>query len=127
MDMMLLHGRDRPDEQLNDWGFDGPTLHGVQSFQQRYRITTTVKFVSRTFADLARNLTGWPIWDDDILEVPWHGDLIATCEPDGHRRYYADVVLVNRSAEEEIERIVECMSDARAGLNHASQCLERQP
>lgn len=126
MELLLCHGRDTSDELMDDLGFDGPTLQGVHSVQQRYRITTTVKFVSKEAADAARDLTSWPIWDDGILEVPWNGDLIETYEPDGCRRYYADVVLSHHSAEEEIEKIAECISDARCSLNRASGYLRKR-
>lgn len=40
----LYHGRNHPDERLDDWGFSGPTLGPVQFFHTTYAATLCIKF-----------------------------------------------------------------------------------
>lgn len=123
MNLALSDGRTTPDEELDDWGFDGPTLHGVYSVVQRYRTRTTVKFVSKAATEVARLLTGWRRWDDDVLEIQWQDDLIEIVEPDGRRRYFADIVFDYGLPHEEIKRLEARLSEARDHLECAKGCL----
>ena len=42
--IQLLHGRNHPDEELNDWGFDGPTLGPIEWIHITYNSTINIKF-----------------------------------------------------------------------------------
>jgi len=126
VDLILSHGRNSPDEEMDDWGFEGPTLRGVHVVQQRYRSTTTVSFISKEASESARLLTRWSVWEDDVLEVSWQDDLIETIEPDGCHRYYADMILLHPKAQDEIRQIEECLSDARYRLECATRDLDRR-
>jgi hypothetical protein len=119
MELQLLNGRPRLNEPADEWVFRGPVLRDVQSVQQKYRDTTTVQFHTSEAAALAKTLTGWGVWDTDVLEVRWCEDLIETRGLDGSSRYYGDMVLIHRSVIEEIDKIVD-------DVNKAGDALKRE-
>jgi hypothetical protein len=86
MQLHLYHGRKTPDEDMDDWGFDGPTLLGVEWMAVTYMSTFRVKFKTVEQAQAAQALTGWEYFaDNDQLEIQQNGSLIAA---DGN--YYGD-------------------------------------
>lgn len=103
MELRLAHGREHPDDVLDGWGFDGPSLSGVESMQQMYGETCTVRFLDAQAAAVARRATGWPQWDETTLEMLRHGDLIVTREPGKPRCYYADLFLFQHGAISNVE------------------------
>ncbi len=46
MQLQLFHGRDNPNEEIEDWGFNGPTIGPL-----RFVHTTYANFVRLAFAD----------------------------------------------------------------------------
>lgn len=50
MHLRLFHGRHTPDEQLSDWGFDGPTLGPLRYVHTTYAAVMHVGFVSKAAA-----------------------------------------------------------------------------
>ncbi len=42
----LLHGRDDPRQQMDDWGFNGPTIGPLQWFHTTYACTLRIAFES---------------------------------------------------------------------------------
>lgn len=94
MKMILLHGRHDPDQQLDDWGFTGPVLRHVQYIHSVYG-NLTIGFSSRSAAKAANRLTGWPFFDDAVLEIRQHDDLIMLTAPEAS--YYGDWELVEDS------------------------------
>ena len=94
MKMLLLHGRTDPDQQMNDWGFTGPVLHHVKYAYSVYG-NLTIGFRSKAEAQKAHKRTGWPYFDNAVLEIRQHDDLIMTTIPDN--RYYGDWELVEDS------------------------------
>lgn len=48
----LSHGRTSPDEQLNDWGFNGPTIGPLEYVHHTYAVH--VRFYFRDLADAHR-------------------------------------------------------------------------
>ena len=94
MKMILLHGRHDPDQRLDDWGFTGPVLRHVQYIHSVYG-NLTIGFSSRSAAKAAHRLTGWPFFDDAVLEIRQHDDLIMLTAPEAS--YYGDWELVEDS------------------------------
>lgn len=45
MYLMLYHGRKHPDEEMEDWGFDGPILGPLKYGHITYRTTLQLGFV----------------------------------------------------------------------------------
>lgn len=77
MKLYLFHGRATPDEELDDWGFDGPVLQGVDYVHSTYG-TLTVGFKEQHHADFAHHTTGWDWSDGKVLEMRYRGDLVET-------------------------------------------------
>jgi hypothetical protein len=48
----LFHGRDTPEENLEDWGFDGPVLGPLNWVQTTYRSHIKIGFEGDWIADL---------------------------------------------------------------------------
>lgn len=91
---------------MDEWGFNGPSLSGVDSFEQMYGETYTVGFITMEAKNEAQRCTGWPTWDDKVLEAPNIDGLIMTNEPGKPTRYYADFFL------RETDRLQELLADA---------------
>lgn len=91
---------------MDDWGFNGPSLLDVDSFEQMYGETYTVGFATVEAKNEAQRSTGWPTWDDKVLEAPNVNGLIKTNEPGKPTRYYADFFL------RETDRLQEYLADA---------------
>ncbi|MDP1699284.1 MAG: hypothetical protein Q8L45_16105 [Xanthomonadaceae bacterium] len=125
MDLLLLHGRETADELMDDIGFRGPVLHGVHSFQRRYRETATVKFNNLAWTESAMRRTGWPVWDDNVLEILWQDDLIKICDKAGIKSFYGDMILCDNSLERDIDDLIVCVSNVKKNLNVASIAVER--
>lgn len=85
MRMRLWHGRVNPDQPMEEMGFDGPVLEGIESVHVVYAHTMTVKFLDTATFDVAQDATGWEVWDEHILIVRRHDDMI---EADG--KFYGD-------------------------------------
>lgn len=47
----LLHGRDHPQQQMNDWGFNGPMIGPLQWFHTTYACTIRIAFESASDGD----------------------------------------------------------------------------
>ena len=82
--VLFIHGRDDPDEKLNDWGFDGTTIKGVSALHATYG-NFVVHFASMEATIAAQALTGWDWFDSNALEMRWHENLVHTKEG-----YFAD-------------------------------------
>lgn len=85
----MFHGRHAPDEEMDDWGFDGPTLEGVEWFHVTYMVDFRVKFVSLEAMEAAMAKTGWEVGDELMLYVKHQNDLLKTTE-NGKECYYGD-------------------------------------
>ncbi len=92
MRLMLIHGRFDPDEDMSDWGFNGPDIKDVTAVHSTYQSTFTVWFRDRDAADRAHLMTGWPKWDDMALEMSFHDDMLKTTSyiNDGPTAFYGD-------------------------------------
>lgn len=76
--LYLFHGRTHPEENLDDWGFEGPTLKGVLYVHVTYMQTLTVGFNNKENFQKALTETGWRVWDDLTLEMSIVDDLVQT-------------------------------------------------
>jgi len=108
---------------MDDWGFNGPTLANVDSFEQMYGETYTVGFSTIKAKEEARRRTGWATWDDKVLEAPNVNGLIKTNEPGKPTRYYADFFLREVARLEElladVEEVVQWLRSLRDISRHA--------
>lgn len=78
MDLYLYHGRKAKDEQLEDWGFEGPVLHEVKGFHCTYLQTYRVVFNNEAAMEAAKALTGRRSWDTHALEMSLEEDMVKT-------------------------------------------------
>lgn len=90
MELYLHHGRKTPDEQLDDWGPNGPRLAGVKGIHQTYGNAANVHFDDQPAADEARRLTGWDAFDASALTMRWQEELVHVKGPDGTVMLYGD-------------------------------------
>jgi hypothetical protein len=70
--LKLMHGRDHPEQQMNDWGFDGPVLGPFEVVHFTY--TTHV----RCFPEGSDG-------DIDAIELCYHDDMLVH-----EGKYYGD-------------------------------------
>jgi hypothetical protein len=126
MELELTHGREDPDQKMDDWGFDGPVLANVHSIRQEYKLATTVRFATTEAAAHAQRITGWPAWDEAVLEVVYHEDMIVTNEPGQPPRYYGDLCLSNKDPYAEISAVTSHVRRAECALREAMHTLERK-
>jgi hypothetical protein len=89
MKLILLHGRDNPNEDMTDWGYLGPDIENVRYIHSVYS-NFTIGFKSRRDAILAHSLTGWPFFDDMVLEMCFFDDLVVCCPENKKKSYYGD-------------------------------------
>lgn len=78
MRLHLFHGRSTPEQVLQGWGPDGPTLERVASLYVTYLSTVRIVFACEQAMREARDATGWPVFDHrrNMLEAPVVEDLI---------------------------------------------------
>ncbi len=96
MKLILMHGRTDPDREMQDWGFHGPTLTDVTYVHSVYG-NLTVGFKSKSVTENAGKRTGWPDFDEHVLEIRRHEDLIMTVGDDARLDqplYFGDWELV---------------------------------
>lgn len=95
LDLLLIHGRHDPDEQMEEWGFNGPTLQGIEALHVTYQQTFVLHFKDRASCQTAQALTGWPEWDDRALELQFHDDMLKVIPiaSDGPVAFYGDYEL----------------------------------
>lgn len=127
MRLQLGYGHDRPDGSAVDFGFDGPTLSGVESIESTYFATTiTVRFHDVESFEKALHTTGWTPYIDSArtLEAETLGPFVVTREPERHltRAYYANLWLVDdkfivKNARMQLDELAYSLAQARAGLD----------
>ena len=76
MVLHLWHGRRTVDEDMNDWGFEGPTIGPLVGLQSTYYHTWRVDFVTSESQKLWQPRLGWHVWDDGVLEMPEVSEMI---------------------------------------------------
>lgn len=76
MKLKLFHGRKDPNEEMNDWGEEGPTLEGVKYAHTTYHYRTVVCFNSIEAMQAAALKTGWKRVDENTLEITYDNDMI---------------------------------------------------
>ena len=87
--LRLFHGRTNPDQKMDDWGSDGPVLHGVAGVYVTYQSHFRVDFTHELYCEEAKQLTGWEDWDENCLLMTFHDDMVMT-DVSGVRMYYGD-------------------------------------
>ena len=66
----LLHGRDKPREAMNDWGFNGPLIGPLEWVHTTYTCTICISF------QLARDALRYFGTDSKEQFLELHGDLL---------------------------------------------------
>jgi hypothetical protein len=79
MQLHLFHGRKTPDEYLQDWGFDGPTIAEIICLTGTYG-EMYVHFENEQHLYLAQKQTGWDLFGDFTLVVRFREDLLHTSD-----------------------------------------------
>jgi len=84
MNIHLFHGRNTLDEDMEDWGFDGPALK-CEAVSFTYLTTITVHFSNQDDYLKAKELTGWKEWGELVLEAELKDDMLVA-----NGKYYGD-------------------------------------
>ena len=99
MRLQLIYGSDRPGPDAVEYGFDGPTLYGVQSVHSIYGIDMTIRFHDLRSMCQAERITGWKRYSDAgmFLVIDNIGSFIKTREPSRNwvPAYYGQYVFVD--------------------------------
>lgn len=88
-DLYLHHGRKTPDEELEDWGPEGPRLKDVIGIHQTYGNAANVFFKDAPAKQAAQQLTGWEEWEPNALTMRWQDDMVAV-KTDTSTMYFGD-------------------------------------
>ena len=99
MKLTIWHGRDKPDQQMNDWGSEGSVLEGVIGIRWTYGILN-VLFESDVARQKARAKTYWVDGvHENSLQMPTHEDMVIVHEYTGFTgdnlktKYFGDWIL----------------------------------
>ncbi|MBD2745903.1 hypothetical protein IC232_04240 [Microvirga sp. BT688] len=82
-ELYLLHGRTRLEEDMEDWGFNGPRLQGVDGIHVTYG-NINVHFAGDAYLLAAQQLTGWDRFGDTALTVRMAEDCVEVRGFNGH-------------------------------------------
>ena len=90
MRLYLNHGRASLDQDMDDWGGNGPRLR-CTGIHQTYDTSVNVHFANRADYDAALKATGWEPWEPGAaLIMRREGDCVR-CDPaDGPTCFYGD-------------------------------------
>ena len=88
-ELYLTHGRKSIDQDMEDWGFEGPRLQGVVGTHTAYG-NTTIWFATPKDVAAAKALTGWENWDVEALVLPYVEDCVKVRDVDGSDAYFGD-------------------------------------
>lgn len=127
MELRLTHGRNDPNEDMEDWGFDGPTLLNVKSVQQMYVHRFVVTFTTDAARDEAQRATGWPTWEDKSLEMLRFNDLIEAHEADRAPQYFGDLDVCEHESSTEVITATRHLKRAAQALHEAMRSLDCKP
>mgnify|MGYP001559720705 CR=1 FL=1 len=75
MKLKLFHGRDKQDEDMDDWGYDGPTLE-IIAMHTTYLNHIRVKCATKGKTEDMQLQTGWKIIDENWLELNLVDDMV---------------------------------------------------
>ena len=89
MKFLLIHGRDDPEQKMDSWGYNGPELEEVKYIHSVYG-NLTIGFKTKEAANKAHKHTGWPYFDDAVLEITFFEDMVLCRTGDGKSQYYGD-------------------------------------
>lgn len=90
MQLVLYHGRKKPDENLEDWGEQGPVLFGVTGLHQTYGNPAHIFFKTKELRQHAQAITNWRQWDELGLQMKWCDDMVECGDEYGPIMYYGD-------------------------------------
>ncbi len=88
-DLYIHHGRKSPDEELDNWGENGPRLRNCIGIHCTY-LRTYAYFATQLDRDLAALRTGWETWEETSLVMKYHDDLLVARFEDGTIGYFGD-------------------------------------
>lgn len=125
MELRLTHGRNDPEQLMEEWGYDGPVLSDVDSVQQVYGETTTVRFTSIAAREVARALTDWEIWDATTLEVRGRDGLIEARSYGEPSQFFASLSLADSSLPSTVRINRDACVDTRNFLIDALGCTQQ--
>lgn len=89
MKFLLIHGRDAPNQDMKNRGYNGPVLEEVQYVHSVYG-NLTIGFKTRQAAVDAHERTGWPYFDEAVLEITFFDDMVLCRSREGACQYYGD-------------------------------------
>ena len=89
MNLYFQHGRRFPDQELKDWGENGPILPNCIGVHSIYG-ELCAYFASRFDMHVAQKLTGWERADDNALQMKFSKEFVIAKFMDGETGYFGD-------------------------------------
>jgi hypothetical protein len=89
MNLKIFHGRWTPDEEMDDWGFDGPVLTNIQYGHITYCEDMKVFFKTKEACEAAQARTGWRRDEENTL-LAYIKDGMLCVEWQGRPAYFGD-------------------------------------
>jgi len=87
--LTTMHGRLNPEQDMEDWGFNGPIIECIIASHSTYG-HMNLFFASIEAAQKAHELTGWEWFDDNALEMRFEGDMLLLRPKDAPPAWYGD-------------------------------------
>jgi hypothetical protein len=125
MKLTLTHGRNDPNKDMDDWGYEGPTIFNVKEMHQMYAHRFIVTFKDISSRDEAQRLTGWSKWEEASLEMLRCNDLIEVNEEGKAPQYFGDLLLSEHEPNSEIAAAIRHARRASQALSEAVRSLDR--
>jgi len=92
-DLYIQHGRKFPNEDLDDWGPNGPKLKNCIGVHSTYK-NMYAYFATPRDREIAERQTGWEQWDQKSLIMKYCDDLLVAKFEDGSVGYFGDWGLI---------------------------------
>lgn len=89
MRLTTMHGRRDPNQDMEDWGFDGPIIDGIIAVHSTYG-SKNVFFATNEAAEKAHRVTGWPFFDNNALEMRFQDGMLLLTPADASAAWYGD-------------------------------------
>lgn len=89
--LALFHGRNSPDQQMDDWGFDGPLIGPIEWCHTTYATLLRIKFTSAESEEKYFTRQSYP----DGHDILFRDDLLVYGD-----KFYGDWTVFNISKEE---------------------------
>lgn len=90
MELRLYHGRKDPEQDMEENGFWYPVIPGVVRISVTYLNLLRVEFETAQIAQQVCKATKWEVWDEKVLGITMHYDMLKAVNGAGEVCYFGD-------------------------------------